>query len=153
MDGAVVMSFPQHLRPTQQRELCQTELRTQTVLLPLFVLPQTDLLNASARLLDHQLVHHGLEADAHHDGLGSRRETSSAAAGGQTFSRKEPVVRPFFFYLLAGDGDPLEAVLAHQVLEGQLQFHVALGRAGGVAGAVGHGDLLQETKRGMPPLA
>lgn len=58
-----------------------------------------------------------------------------------------------FFYLLAGDGDPLEAVLAHQVLEGQLQFHIALGRAGGVAGAVGHGDLLQETKRGMPPLA
>lgn len=152
MDGAIVVSFPQHLRPTQQRELCQTELRTQTVLLPLFVLPQTDLLNASARLLDHQLVHHGLEADAHHDGLGSRRETSSATAGGQTFLRKEPVVRPFF-YLLAGDGDPLEAVLAHQVLEGQLQFHIALGRAGGVAGAVGHGDLLQETKRVMPPLA
>lgn len=53
-------------------------------------------------------------------------------------------------YLLAGDGDPLEAVLAHQVLEGQLQFDFAFGRAGGIAGAVGDGDLLQERKMPVP---
>lgn len=53
-------------------------------------------------------------------------------------------------YLLAGDGDPLEAVLAHQVLEGQLQFDLAFGRAGGIAGAVGDGDLLQERKMPVP---
>ncbi len=45
--------------------------------------------------------------------------------------------------LLAGDGDPLEAVLAHQVLEGQLQFNLAFGGAAGVGGAVGYRDLLQ----------
>lgn len=53
-------------------------------------------------------------------------------------------------YLLAGDGDPLEAVLAHQVLEGQLQFDLAFGRAGGIAGAVGDGDLLQGRKMPVP---
>lgn len=111
---------------------------------------QTDLFNASARLLDHQLVHHGLEADAHHDGLGSHRETVSRSQRTDLFAKGTSSSN--FFYLLAGDGDPLEAVLAHQVLKGQLQFHIALGRAGGVAGAVGHGDLLQETERVMPLL-
>lgn len=53
-------------------------------------------------------------------------------------------------YLLAGDGDPLEAVLAHQVLEGQLQLDLAFGRAGGIAGAVGDGDLLQGRKMPVP---
>lgn len=53
-------------------------------------------------------------------------------------------------YLLAGDGDPLETVLAHQVLEGQLQFDLAFGRAGGIAGAVGDGDLLRERKMPVP---
>lgn len=52
-------------------------------------------------------------------------------------------------YLLAGDGDPLEAVLAHQILKGQLQLHITPGRARRVTGAVGHGDLLQETERVM----
>lgn len=46
-------------------------------------------------------------------------------------------------YLLTGDGDPLEAVLAHQILEGQLQFDLAFGRAAGIGGAVGYRDLLQ----------
>lgn len=46
-------------------------------------------------------------------------------------------------YLLTGDGDPLEAVLAHQILKGQLQFDLAFGRAAGIGGAVGYRDLLQ----------
>lgn len=46
-------------------------------------------------------------------------------------------------YLLTGDGDPLEAVFAHQILEGQLQFDLAFGRAAGIGGAIGYRDLLQ----------
>lgn len=34
-----------------------------------------------------------------------------------------------WLYLGAGDGDPLQPVLAHQVLEGQLQLHLGLPRA------------------------
>lgn len=70
------------------------------------------LLYAAARLLHHQFIHHRLKADTHHDGL------------------------------LTGDGDPLQAVLAHQILEGQLQLDLAFGRAAGIGRAVGYGDLL-----------
>lgn len=49
-------------------------------------------------------------------------------------------------HLLTGDGDPLETVLAHQILESQLQFDFAFGRAAGVGGAVRQGDLLTRSK-------
>ena len=50
-------------------------------------------------------------------------------------------------YLLTGDGDPLEAVLAHQILKGQLQLHLAFGRAAGIGRTVGDRDLLQCWKK------
>lgn len=46
-------------------------------------------------------------------------------------------------YLWTGDGDPLKAVFAHQILEGQLQFDLTFGRAAGIGCAVGYRDLLQ----------
>lgn len=51
-------------------------------------------------------------------------------------------------HLLTGDGDPLEAIFAHQILEGQLQFDLALGWATGIGGAVGYRDLLSSLREG-----
>lgn len=45
-------------------------------------------------------------------------------------------------YLLTGDGDPLEAVLAHQILKSQLELHLTLGGAAWIGCTVGNGDLL-----------
>lgn len=45
------------------------------------------------------------------------------------------------------DGDPLETVFAHQVLEGQLQFDLTLARGAGIGSAIGHWDLLQRGSR------
>lgn len=50
---------------------------------------------------------------------------------------------------MAGDGNPLETVLAHQILEGQLQLDLALGGAAGVGGAVRYWDLLQKRWRAL----
>lgn len=41
------------------------------------------------------------------------------------------------------DGDPLQAVFAHEILKGQLQFDLTLAGGAGISGAVGHWNLLQ----------
>lgn len=54
---------------------------------------------------------------------------------------------PSSSYLVAGDGDPLEAVLAHQVLKGELEFDFKLTRAAGIGCTVGNWNLLQWQKQ------
>lgn len=53
-----------------------------------------------------------------------------------------PLTASVTLYLLTGDGHPLEAVFAHQILKGQLQLDLTFGRAAEICFTIGYWDLL-----------